>query len=195
MNRRESILKVALILFSEKGFHGTTMDEIAKRAKVAKGSIYTYFNSKQDLFISIITEGFSVLKNKFEEIAEKPVSSREKIEEAVSFYLDHFEKHRHFFKTILFEKRNVMGKKISLSKKEEHRKEYEGLIKILSGIMQEGIESGEFKSFAPLIMAHSLMGMVDRLMFLSLLKKDIDVLSRLKEFILKIYFKGILRED
>jgi AcrR family transcriptional regulator len=195
MNKRESILKAALLLFSEKGFYGTTMDEIAEKAMVAKGSIYTYFKSKQDLFISIITEGFGILRNKFEEISEKPLSSKEKIEEAVSFYLDYFEKHRHFFKTILFERRSLMGRKISPSKREEHRREYEKLIDILSAIFDEGIKRGEFKPYNSWVMANSLMGMADRLMFLSLLRRDKGDLSELRESLFKIFFNGVLRED
>src|SRR5689334_6813622 len=45
----EAILGAALHLFVEKGFHGTAVPEVAKRAHVAAGTIYTYFPSKEAL--------------------------------------------------------------------------------------------------------------------------------------------------
>ena len=47
---KESILSVATRLFSRFGFHKTSMDEIAKIARKAKGSLYYHFASKEDLF-------------------------------------------------------------------------------------------------------------------------------------------------
>ncbi|MEM6764052.1 MAG: helix-turn-helix domain-containing protein [Bacteroidota bacterium] len=55
---REKILSAALELFAERGFHNTTIQQIAKKAEVAKGLIYRYFESKEDLLIGIIKEAF-----------------------------------------------------------------------------------------------------------------------------------------
>lgn len=51
------ILRVAANLFAERGFHRTDMEEIAKRAGVAKGSLYNYFHSKDELFLYICRDG------------------------------------------------------------------------------------------------------------------------------------------
>jgi len=48
-DKRECILAAALELFAERGFHGTAVPEIAQRAKVAAGTIYRYFESKEAL--------------------------------------------------------------------------------------------------------------------------------------------------
>lgn len=45
-NKRELILTAALDIFLEKGYHNSTSEEIAKRAGVAKGTLYQYFSSK-----------------------------------------------------------------------------------------------------------------------------------------------------
>jgi len=47
---KETIVSVANRLFSRFGFHKTSMDEIAKVARKAKGSLYYHFASKEDLF-------------------------------------------------------------------------------------------------------------------------------------------------
>ena len=49
-NKRELILAAAQEIFGEKGYHTATSEEIAKRAGVGKGTIYQYFDSKQEIF-------------------------------------------------------------------------------------------------------------------------------------------------
>ncbi|MGH2807199.1 MAG: TetR/AcrR family transcriptional regulator [Actinomycetota bacterium] len=55
-DRREDILQTSLHLFAEKGFHGTSMRDIARTADITEGLIYHYFESKRDLFRAIIDE-------------------------------------------------------------------------------------------------------------------------------------------
>ena len=55
-DRREDILRASLHLFAEKGFHGTSMRDIAREAEITEGLIYHYFASKRDLFRAIIEE-------------------------------------------------------------------------------------------------------------------------------------------
>ncbi len=55
-DRREDILQASLHLFAEKGFHGTSMRDIARSAGITEGLIYHYFSSKRDLFRAIIEE-------------------------------------------------------------------------------------------------------------------------------------------
>ncbi len=59
---RESILVVADRLFSRFGFHKTSMDEIARIARKAKGSLYYHFASKEDLFREVVSKEFDALK-------------------------------------------------------------------------------------------------------------------------------------
>ena len=54
--RRAEILEAALSLFSSKGFHETTMEEVAREAGVAKGTIYLYFQSKEHLLLALKRE-------------------------------------------------------------------------------------------------------------------------------------------
>lgn len=54
--RRKQIMQTALELFADNGYHSTSMAMIAKRAKISKGLIYNYFNSKEELLQTIITE-------------------------------------------------------------------------------------------------------------------------------------------
>lgn len=54
--KRTEIINVALILFGEYGFEGTTMDLIAQQAGYSKASLYQYFDNKEDLFSAVMME-------------------------------------------------------------------------------------------------------------------------------------------
>jgi AcrR family transcriptional regulator len=71
-DRRDDILRVSLHLFAERGFHGTSMRDIAREASITEGLIYHYFASKRDLFSAIIDEySFLPLLRTLPEIAEQ----------------------------------------------------------------------------------------------------------------------------
>ena len=58
---RKAVVTAALELFAKKGFSATTADEIAKKAKVSKGLIFTHFTTKQDILLAIVDEGLEWL--------------------------------------------------------------------------------------------------------------------------------------
>lgn len=71
-DRRDDILKASLHLFAEKGFHGTSMRDIARAADITEGLIYHYFAGKRDLFRAIIEEhSFLPLLRTLPQLAEQ----------------------------------------------------------------------------------------------------------------------------
>ena len=60
---KDKILAVAARMFGKYGFQKTTVDEIARTAHKAKGSVYYYFKSKEDLFLAVVTQEINVLKS------------------------------------------------------------------------------------------------------------------------------------
>lgn len=71
-NTKDSILSVADKLFSRFGFHKTSMDEIAKIARKAKGSLYYHFASKDDLFKEVVAIEMTKLKSQLSTIINNP---------------------------------------------------------------------------------------------------------------------------
>ena len=69
---KDSILRVANQLFSRFGFHKTSMDEIAKVARKAKGSLYYHFTSKEDLFKEVVANEMTRLKSQLSTIVCNP---------------------------------------------------------------------------------------------------------------------------
>lgn len=64
--RREAILSAALDEFSARGFEATRLDDVAKRAGIAKGTIYLYFRDKESLFQELIREMLTPLVGNIE---------------------------------------------------------------------------------------------------------------------------------
>jgi AcrR family transcriptional regulator len=103
---RTSIMQAALDEFADKGFHPATIDSIAERAGIAKGTVYRYFKTKEALFNALKEDTIT----EFVELARKDLS-REKdvlsiIESVIRIYLGFFEKNSAFYKVIVQEHRD-----------------------------------------------------------------------------------------
>lgn len=100
---RSRILQAALDEFSDKGYHPSTIDSIAERAGIAKGTVYRYFNTKEGLFNALKEDTIS----EFVEHARHDLSQEEDvlkiIESVIKNYLSFFEKNSAFFKVIIQE--------------------------------------------------------------------------------------------
>jgi AcrR family transcriptional regulator len=100
---RQRIFHAALEEFSDKGFHATTIDSIAERAGIAKGTVYRYFSTKEGLFNALKESTIS----EFVELARKDLSTEEDIlkiiESVIRMYLSFFESNSAFFKVIIQE--------------------------------------------------------------------------------------------
>lgn len=68
--RREEILASAARLFAESGYHATTIDDVAERAGVAKGTVYWYFRSKKALFLAVLRSVSEIYRTELGRAAE-----------------------------------------------------------------------------------------------------------------------------
>ena len=66
--KREQILNAAIDEFAANGFNGTSINKVAKRAEISIGAMYSYFDSKEDLFLTVVEKLFSVLELVLKEI-------------------------------------------------------------------------------------------------------------------------------
>jgi AcrR family transcriptional regulator len=68
--RREEILEAALDVFAERGYHGASTDEIARRAGISQPYVFRLFGTKKDLFIAVDTRCFRQTLEMFQRAAE-----------------------------------------------------------------------------------------------------------------------------
>jgi len=77
--KRKQIMEAALDLFANVGYHPTSISEIAKRAGISKGLMYNYFDSKVDLLLSIVIEGYDRMNISFDSDRDGVLSRDEMI--------------------------------------------------------------------------------------------------------------------
>jgi len=77
--RRRGILASAQRVFAAKGYAEASVDEIALAAGVAKGSIYNYFQNKQDLFAQLFAESMAQMRSQIVQVMDEDISAQEKL--------------------------------------------------------------------------------------------------------------------
>ena len=148
-SRRKAIVESARELFFAKGFNATTMDEIAHKAELSKGALYLYFSSKEELYVSVMSEGLSILFERTEEALTldlPPDQMLRKLGEVnYLYYLDYPEYSRIFF---FSEHRNV-AKQLPRELIQESMDKGMRYFQSIVGVIQKGIEQGIFAPTDP----------------------------------------------
>jgi AcrR family transcriptional regulator len=94
------ILQAACELFARKGYHSTTLDEIAHHAQFAKGTIYNYFSSKEELFFGILNRLLETNVQLVEAAIEQPGSTRDKLTAYAKAILSYSEQNVDLFRMV-----------------------------------------------------------------------------------------------
>jgi len=87
IRRRNHILDVAEEMIAEVGFDSATMDQIAERAEVGKGTLYLHFKSKSVIYLAICERGSRLLNERMAEVLTRNVSGLEMVKEIGHTYL------------------------------------------------------------------------------------------------------------
>jgi len=83
--RAELILDEAEKLLAEKGYHDTSIDEIAARAGVAKGTLYQHFPSKEALIMALLERNVELLEQTLQRIAREALPARTRLERLLHY--------------------------------------------------------------------------------------------------------------
>ncbi len=156
MNKnRDIILNTAKEMFANKGFEGTTMDELAKKAGINKATIYYHFKNKDTLY----EEVFSQCVNEVVEDLEQSVGRIENAKECLRLYVDtfyfHAKKDKAFLGLLL---REVAGGGSLFPKKAIER--FLKMLSILEDILKKGAEDGVFKKADTKLIHFMIVGSV-----------------------------------
>lgn len=92
--RRKAILAAAAELFDARGYAATTVEEVAARAGIAKGSVYNYFRSKDDLFAQLFTATSATDEADANRLFDGRACAAEKVEGLLDFWFSRLEEHK-----------------------------------------------------------------------------------------------------
>jgi AcrR family transcriptional regulator len=155
---RARILQSAVDRFSKNGFDRTKMDEISSSADVSKGTLYNYFNSKEDLFHALCDDSLELLKIQLDTLFTS--SKNDLISNAELFY-ENFQKIQKegtakvFFEALSESTRNPKLQEILI----KHRLK---IIKVVENYLQHQISKGFLKVDSnPEYLASGLVSLFD----------------------------------
>ena len=138
------ILDVAEEVLAEKGYHDTSMDEIAARTGVAKGTLYQHFPGKEDLVFALFERIRILFEQSVEQIGKSSLTAPAKLERILSYvYQERRGPHARLFQLLY---QNMEIRKGLLERKGQLRNRLERTAGQIRAILEEGKVEGSFDS-------------------------------------------------
>lgn len=161
--RRQQILDNAKRLFSEKGYHATTVADIIEASSIARGTFYLYFDSKRAIFEDLLEHLFAVLRTKITRIdvsAGTVEAVVDQVHENVNGIIGTFIAQREMTKILLSE---AVGLDAGFDRKLFEF--YARVTELLRASLERGIEMGILRPFDPRVVASCILGSVKEVMY------------------------------
>src|SRR5580704_4327091 len=141
-NKRRLIVETAVKLFSEQPFHKVRLDDVAEAAGVGKGTVYIYFKNKEELYYSLVYEGFAEMIDGLHlKVGQPGQNSAAKLRTIVDAIVEYGVQHPQFFEVL-----RTVGVPDATTSWDAKRKEGADLIE---KVIREGIAAGEFSVIRP----------------------------------------------
>jgi TetR/AcrR family transcriptional regulator, cholesterol catabolism regulator len=138
--RQKDIIRIAIKLFSKKGYDGTSIKELSDQIKLNQAMIYYYFPNKQMLLYTAIMSGLKSLLAQGVKIEKSNLSPREKLECLIIAHVNRNSADKNLAMIINSELRNLTptNKKILMATRDEYES-------IFRKVIKDGIQIGEFR--------------------------------------------------
>jgi len=188
--RKSELLNAARAVFGKKGFHEASIEEIAEMAEVAKGTVYLYYKSKNDLYLEALRFGIESLVNELKTRADSAGSCLETLRLLTRTKIVFFEENRDFFRIYYSELGKLPAHPAGLTLV---RDLYTEQAEVFQRVLRQGIKRREVR---PLNIEKTAFAIADltrgiamqRLLGMSSTRLEDDV-----EFIVNVIWKGIAR--
>jgi len=192
LRHRQEILHVALKLFSEKGFHNVSMHEIAQKAEFAIGTLYKFFENKEDLYKALILEQSDKFHRALTAAIEGPGDEIEKIRNYTRVKGEVFTANVQMIRLHFAETRGASFN-VRAGLDSEIREQYEKFLEMLASVFASGMEKKRFKKIAdPYHLAVAIDSLTNAFLFLWLEAPDRRPYPKDADVILNILFKGLV---
>ena len=140
MNRtKRKIFETSMRLFAEKGYDGTSIEEITSAVGVAKGTLYYHFSSKEEIFNFLIEEGMKLLKNSISIKTQAQEKYIDKLKAIILIQIKIISKYENFMAIVFSE---CWGNSTRSQNCQKYINEY---LNIIKDILQEGMDKRRIK--------------------------------------------------
>jgi len=190
-DKRAQIINAAIEVFAKQGLEKGKIADIAKVAKIGKGTVYEYFKSKDEIFNAIenlfVNDGLAQV----EQLINSKKSPTEKIEEMAKYNINIHEVMGDA--VIIFAE---MWAQHSRGKWHGHKKSiftdmYTSYHNAIKEILAKGIEIGEFRKMNKDGVATMLLALIDGILWQGVIFKNVDGFDQWKNEAIKSFIKGI----
>ncbi|PIP37764.1 MAG: TetR family transcriptional regulator [Desulfobacterales bacterium CG23_combo_of_CG06-09_8_20_14_all_51_8] len=192
LRQRKEILAAALRLFSEKGYHNVSMQEIAETAEFAIGTLYKFFQNKEDLYKALVMEQCDRFEAAFLAAIEGPGDEIERLRNFVRVHGDMFRANLSFIRLFLAESKGAsFNLKAGLD--EDLRKRLYGFLEKLALVFESGMNNQRFQKIAdPYALAVALDSVIDSFLLHWVASPERHPYPEDPDVILNIFFKGLI---
>lgn len=190
-DKHRRIIEAALKVFAKNGFYNSKVSEIARAADVADGTIYLYFQNKDDILISLFEEEMGNVLDKMKQALQTVTDPAAKLERFAHQHLTMLEENQELAEIIQVELRQS-----SKFMKEYENDRFHQYLNIISSIIKQGQERGVFRrDILPGVAKRAFFGALDemsRYWILSPVKKYSTAVAA--QQISAFFIKGMLAE-
>jgi TetR/AcrR family transcriptional regulator, fatty acid metabolism regulator protein len=188
--REALILQVAEEVLMEKGYYETSIDEIAARVGIAKGTVYLHFPGKEDLFAAIFERDMQNIMNLVEETISTNTTAHARMEAILQLlYVGIFNKRVQLLYSL---SNNTALRHTFMEKKTCMRDLWDQLSARVTSLLEEGKVAGEFDAALPTpIMLSAFFSLLSPRSFERLMVEGQMSAEEVASHLGRIYFKGI----
>ena len=146
IQRRNDIIDAAKHVFFKRGLKAATMDQIAKRAELSKGTLYLYFKSKEELYVALLEEGITLFSDLMAGAKKKEHSPEGRIRMLLRAFYTFYAEYPHYYEIMFsLQKGELPREKISDEIYLPVQKQAAEAIKFVETEIVAGVEAGSFK--------------------------------------------------
>lgn len=150
--RKREILDCAIKVLNKKIYYRCPVDEIAKHAGIAKGTIYLYFKSKEELYLSVVFKLIDMFIEVIEDVRKMDIPASRQLSLLLKQMNIFLKTHRHLFLSVR-EEGHPKKSKIH----EEFHSRFKKITRSISVIIEKGIREKEFKKFPPYVVGSIIL--------------------------------------
>jgi TetR/AcrR family fatty acid metabolism transcriptional regulator len=192
--REELILQAAEEVLTEKGYYETSVDEIAARVGIAKGTVYLHFPSKEDLVVAILQRNARAMVELVEATVASAHSNPEKLEAVLQVvYGGFFDPRKRQLMQLPYAVMNGSElRRVFVEKKGCLKVEWKRLAALIASILEDGKAHGEFDNTMPTsVMLSAFFSLMSPRSFEHLDAENQMPVDEFVKHLARFYFKGI----
>lgn len=189
LEHKQEILETALKLFSERGFHSVSMQQIAEASEFAVGSLYNFFESKEDLFEELTESRSERIIGDLVAVLDGPGNEVERLTNLIRYLPKLMEEHAEFIKLYVSE----LGTRSAMLSKGRDKDQFDAVLNSrLEQLLEAGIRKRSFRPVDPTITAKSIGSIVETLAFEIAGKFDKAIAKDMFDKVEQLFLDGLL---